>query len=345
MKPTQPVHLRRLHYFALTQPQHRKPDGLIYTNTYANWKFLTYAFKFARYLKLLPYDAFVDRRNLLQPDPPDAQKAFEPARQPRLILQQTIETLLSARLRPAISAILPVHIEIWTEKSTAVDLLMPIARKYNVNIIASMGEISITAVYNFIKRVASFQKPVRLFYLSDFDPAGENMPISVARKIEFLLRQKKLSRKLDIKLKPLMLTRAQCQKFQIPAVPMPPAKRKKTYHFTRYHGQYTTELHALEVIKPGHIAAEVKRQIENYLDLPTVSSLFKITDNLVKEISGQVLCSIKENDGLFAVLKTLEKHLKNSLNIIETRRDQPWLFDSRRDYMTQLATYHLQKLR
>ena len=57
---SRPVHIRRLHYFALAQPQHIKPDGTIYTNTTANWRFLLGACKYARYLNLLPYDLFVD---------------------------------------------------------------------------------------------------------------------------------------------------------------------------------------------------------------------------------------------------------------------------------------------
>jgi len=51
----QKIHIRRLHYFALTQPLHKKPNGQIYCNTKADWKFLCNATKFARYLEILPF--------------------------------------------------------------------------------------------------------------------------------------------------------------------------------------------------------------------------------------------------------------------------------------------------
>jgi hypothetical protein len=38
----------------------------------------------------------------------------------------------------------------------------------------------------------------RILYISDFDPAGAHMPVSVARKIEYLLRRD--GHDLDIRL-------------------------------------------------------------------------------------------------------------------------------------------------
>ncbi len=341
--PQQTVHLRRLHYFALTQPQHKKPNGRIYTNTAANWKFLRDACKFARYLKLLPYDGFIDRRNPLNREQRFANIRNDTYHWPRLMIQ-AIDKLCQLHIQFTMARLLPVHIEVWAEKSTAADLLEPVAKKYGITIVTSMGEISLTAVWNFVKRVADSNKPVRVFYISDFDPAGENMPISVARKIEFLLRQQKLHRKIDVKLKPLMLTRRQCKKFQLPGIPLP-ENLSKSFSFTRYHGQFVTELHALEVAQPGYICELVTKQLNKYLDLSKINRAAKIAEVAMAQLLSQLTDVIDKNTNFPVVFEAVEKLLAQSKLACESDTNEPWLLDSKRDYMTQLSTYHLHKLR
>ncbi len=344
LRPKRQVHIRRLHYFALTQPQHRKPNGRIYTNTEANWKFLKCACKFARYLNLLPYDAFRDRRNLLPPAQKWATVRCDYHSQWRHLMIETIYRFCRLHATAVLARLLPVHIEIWVEKSTAADVLQSVAEKYNINIVTSMGEISLTAVWQFVKRIADCDKPVRIFYISDFDPAGENMPISVARKIEFILRQLRLSRKLDVKLRSLMLTRRQCKKFNLPGIPIPESSRK-TYSFTTYHGRAVTELHALEVARPGHICRFVDEQLKDYLDLPKITRAGRIANNAIAQLSEQIGAVIEKNTDMAIVFRAMEKLLAQSSLMADCDADGPWLLDSHRDYMTQLAAYQLHRLR
>ena len=344
LDPGRPIHTRRLHYFALTQPQHRKPKGGIYTNTNADWKFLCCACKFARYLDLLPYDGFVDRRNLFRPVQSYRYAKPDELGSWRELMKQTIEKMCHLHIRYMLSKLLPVHIEVWCEKSTAVDLLEAIAEKYNINIIVSMGEISLTAVWQFVKRVSACNKPARLFYISDFDPAGENMPVSVARKIEFILRQHKLKRKLDIKVKHLMLTPRQCRQFQLPGIPLSEAISQNS-SFTKYHGRTTTELHALEVARPGYICESVNNQLNRYLDLSRITRAIKMCDNVMSQLVEQLGEVIEANTDMSAAFGITEKLLAQGGLFDDSEFTRQWMFDSARDYMTQLAAYRLHKLR
>ena len=338
------VHLRRLHYIALTQLWHRKPDGRIYTNTAANWKFLHDSFKFARYLGLLAYDVFVDRRNLFTSScSPCNFKADKPS-QWRSDIAGRIERLCRFHTRGIVARCLPVHIEIWVEKSTASDLLNSIAEKYHINVVASMGEISLTAVWQFVKRVSCVDRPVRIFYVSDFDPAGDHMPISVARKIEFILRQYKLKKKLDIKLKPLMLTRRQCRKFQLPGVPVCESS-KKSFSFTQYHGRISTELHALEVAQPGYIHKTVSEQLRKYLDIAKINKTVRVVESAMSQTIEQISRVIKENKTLAGAIMAAEGLMGQNRTMPDCDNSEPWLLDSKRDYLRQLAEYHLHKLR
>lgn len=344
LAPENPIHIRRLHYFALTQPQHQKPDGSIYRNTETDWKFLGCACKFARYLNILPYDAFIDRRNLFGPMQNAALLKYRPPCQWPGLMAQTVERLCRIHVGFMIAKLMPVHIEIWVEKSTAADLINPVTEKYHVNIITSMGDITLTAVWQFIKRITDLKKPIRVFYISDFDPAGENMPIGAARKIEFLLRQQKLGRKLDVKLKPLMLTRRQCKQFNLPGIPLP-KKPTKGISFIRNHGRTASELHALEVTKPGYIHYAVDKQIRLYLDLSKITHAAKIADAAIAQFADRIENMVNANITMPALFQTIEKIFEQTHCLFDCDLNTPWLFDSQRDYLTQLANYQLQKMR
>src|SRR5262245_34067729 len=61
---TRSAHWRGLHYAIVIKKNIRKPDGTIYRNTNADWKWLVdYAVKAARWLGYIPFDRIVDRRN------------------------------------------------------------------------------------------------------------------------------------------------------------------------------------------------------------------------------------------------------------------------------------------
>lgn len=57
------VHLRRVHYQLISQPDPRKADGKPYENAENDWNYLLNAGKYARYLGLVDPAAFEDRRN------------------------------------------------------------------------------------------------------------------------------------------------------------------------------------------------------------------------------------------------------------------------------------------
>jgi len=336
------LHIRRLHYFALTQPQHKKPNGQMYRNTNSDWKFLCDACKFARYLEILPYDAFVDRRSVPKSLMYSSYIGFDSFDQYNKLLTKMIERLCRTQVRFMLSKLMPVHIEVWVEKSTAADLIKPTADKYGINIVTTLGQISLTAVWEFIKRIKDCGKPVRIFYISDFDPAGESMPISVARKIEFLLRQYKLNRQINVKLRSLMLTRHQCVQFGLPGVPMPETKGRK-FAFARYNGRCTTELHALEVFRRGYIRKVVERQLSNYVDIYKIAQAGRAAEAAVREVVTDIGKMIARDNKLTATMKMLEQLV--SARWMELDYDGPWLLDSERDYLSQLASYHLHRLR
>lgn len=271
------MHLRRVHYRLVSQHNPTMHDGTPYENTERCWGYLCDAGKFARYLGLVPVEAFEDHRN------PDAQimawpRMDEPEPDysidaPTWYLPE-IAVDLGAGLTFSLpdpditgydyeAADQPFHVELWIEKSTMNDVLRPVCSALAVNLVTSLGFQSITSVVSVLKRITEHGKPARIFYVSDFDPAGDGMPTAVARQIEFWLAD--FAPDIDIRLTPLALTRAQVLQYRLPRIPIKDTDRRRG-SFEERHGEGAVELDALEALHPGALAEIVRRAVAPYRD-------------------------------------------------------------------------------
>jgi hypothetical protein len=283
-------HLRRIHYRMVTphpgEPAPHKQDGTPYENTEGCWDYLNDASKYARYLRLVSPEAIVDRRN------PEPHLYMQPEllfRERRVLLEEleewslpAIEHELASFINlslPGIDEITgydyhatdqPYHLEIWVEKSTQDDVLLPICEALHVNLVTSIGFQSISSVVKLLQRVCELArickagKPARVFYVSDFDPSGTEMPSAVARQVEFWIRDYVPG--ADIKLTPLALTREQVIEYALPRIPIKDSDARKG-HFEEVYGEGAVELDALEALYPGELGRIVREAIEPYRDL------------------------------------------------------------------------------
>jgi rubrerythrin len=275
------IHIRRIHYRIVSQREPVKlPDGSDYENTTECSKALGAAASSARYAGLVDAKDFDDRRNpeptLLLPE-----QVAEPLIEvvgggltdfdidpnlrveiPRFVVPDSFEM-------PSIDISAPFqwpfHIEIWCEKSTVNDVLEPLAHQYGLNLQTALGEISITRCEELVAR--SGGRPVRIIYISDFDPGGESMPVAAARKIEWFTRghEDKTGEKLDIQLHPIVLTKAQCEEYGLPRTPIKETERRAA-RFEDRHGEGATELDALEALHPGELSRILIAEIEKFRD-------------------------------------------------------------------------------
>ncbi len=350
-------------------------DGTPYENTQNCWQALIRASNDARYLDLVPAEDFVDRRN----DEPLINLSDE-CREASLatIYNDPFFEMTSARM-PSLPIILlsrpttlqRFHLELWCEKTTVNDILELVAQEYACNVITGAGELSQTACVNLVQRAEQSRRPVRILYISDFDPAGQSMPVAVARKIEHRLFLKNLN--LDIQVRPIALTLEQCQKYRLPRTPIKDTERRAAAFEGRY-GEGATELDALEALRPGELRGIIDGEIERYFD----SSL----DQRISDTAAEVQHSIstinrKVHAEHRAKIKTLEsewekiakKHARQIAawqkrakvvwhtmsNLLEAEAPDPdeieWpepddgdedddpLFDSTRNYVEQIDCY------
>ena len=272
------VHLRQIHYKLVSQsPPPLMPSGKPYSNTIESWQYLNLASKAARYLQLVDAELFSDHRN---PAPNlyaggraewadrNLDLDWDDWELPSINFDLVSDFELAPPRYDASGYVYgkdlqPFHLEVWIEKSTMNDVLIPVCQQYGVNLVTSIGFQSIPSVIALLRRVEQADKPARIFYISDFDPAGAFMPDAVARQIEYW--RVRLAIQQEIKLQPLVLTRQQVVDFRLPSIPIKESDRRKANFETRY-GMEATELDALEALKPGVLASVLESAIQDYWD-------------------------------------------------------------------------------
>lgn len=334
-------HVRRVHYWIVSQNV-IKPDGKEYLNTVQDWAYLNLALKYARYADLIPAENFIDRRN----PPPIINNHHwqdsEPVDDISDLNIWEIANMLSNKIfcfNPHNSQ--AYSLEIFCEKSTMNDVLEPLCRKYGVNLVTGLGELSITSVERLVsQRIKAANKAVVIFYISDFDPAGECMPVSVARKIEYFIRTSE-DLEHEVKLRHIMLTQEQCEEYELPRTPIKETERRRT-GFEEKYGAGATELDALESLHPGELCKLVTEEIIKYFDVDAWNDVA----NKNAMLRERICMHLTDEGALSDVLKSLNSIDLDEINAIKLRRseeiddtDVDWLYASRRSYMTQLSAY------
>jgi len=268
------IHVRYIHYRLVSQETPiLQADDTSYVNSVDCFNRLCDAIRDARYLDLVSTEVIIDRRN---PEPiinhaggsnfaaeieiddgsidrHDFGLSYAP---PNINLPEAV-----LAQEPSIKQ--PYHLEIWVEKSTMNEVLLPLGRAHGINIASFIGEVSATACKDLVERAIASGKPVRIGYISDFDPAGIGMPIAAAVKIDWFAKKSGVD--LDIRLEPIALTAEQCIQYQLPRTPIKETEMRAAGFEARY-GSGATELDALEALHPGVLRGIVVEYIDRYYD-------------------------------------------------------------------------------
>lgn len=375
-------HPRRLHYTVVSQdPPILKPNGEPYLNTENDWKYLLTSSLAARYLRLIPDGALSDARN----NPPILNADVAAVGDPFLdvvgrhgaglefgmerdLLYPPFATL------NRFDACQGYLVEVWIEKSTMNDVLVPLASAVGFNFVPGTGETSEVLARMAVGRAAEDGRPMRILYVSDFDPGGRSMPVALARKIEYWIREADID--LDVTLDPIVLTPEQCEKYRLPRTPLKDTERRAPKFEERF-GSGATELDALEALHPGELAEIVRSEVERYID-PRLSNrvgaakweierkLSRVRDEVLQKydvaslqsrydtafssFKAEVLEIEEETEAMWPeIADKLIGEIKAQMpELNETDPPKPreatppdvTLFDSGRDYVDQIDHYH-----
>jgi hypothetical protein len=371
-------HPRRLHYVLLSrEPGILKPTQELYLNTEDDWAFLLGACLSARYHQLIPEGSLADHRN----DPPLIY-AREPIRNLpscRVVGKYgfTLADDIDREVRipwidvNELRVPQPYLVEVWVEKSTQNDILDPLARRLGFNLQPGAGETSEVLAKKAISRAIEDRRPMRILYISDFDPGGRSMPVALARKIEFWVRE--LGLDLDITLDPILLTPEQCAHYRLPRTPLKETERRAPKFEERF-GEGATELDALEALHPGEIVRIAEREVGRYLDpglWSRVSATNSKLNSIVRAAEERAMeeFDISSLEDRFGALvddferdaKILEREVDEACSMVAARLADEMpsfddielptprpanpptspLFDSKRSYLDQMDQYRI----
>jgi hypothetical protein len=250
--PDGTVHLRGLHYRLVAAADVSRPDnGLPYTNTEEAWTFLCdKAAKAGRWLGYVDFARISDERNapaeLYVGEPEIRYKNLSTGLQievPKLLQKPYFYCHIPEQQ--------PYRLCFIGEKTSLKTGLQPIAEQTQGELLLPTGEISDTLITELAARAVVDGRPTVVFYFSDFDPSGHQMPISVARKLQALHDLKYPD--LDIQVLPVALTLAQVRELGLPSTPLKDTERRADrWRAVMQHEQ--TEIDALAALDPDTLA-------------------------------------------------------------------------------------------
>jgi hypothetical protein len=256
------IHLRGLHYMVLGRT---KPDGTAYTNTEADWLWLSAgAGKAARWLGYLPFDQIVDQRNsaptvrLWRPsDPyPFVSVGID-------VEIPDVEDLMPEAAVAGFEGAQPFKLILVGEKASLAEVLGPVAEGFKADLYLPTGEISDTLIYQMAKVGAEDGRPMVVLYFADADPAGWQMGISVARKLQAF--QALHFADLRFRVQRVALTPEQVREYGLPSTPLKDTE-KRGDAWRAAMGTEQTEIDALAALQPELLRQLAREAIAPYFD-------------------------------------------------------------------------------
>jgi hypothetical protein len=288
--PGRTTHWRGLLYaIIMSKRKIRKPDGQFFQNSDDDWVWLQRAGKAARWLGHVPFDRIVDRRNAepiihrrdrevpkrficvgLNVEIPDADDIDPTPRADGFTLRQAF------------------HFVIFGEKSSLEEVLLPIAEREQADLYLGPGEISDTLIWRIAKDADEDGRPLVIFTVSDCDPSGHQMPVSIARKLQAL--HDLLFPRLRFEVVPVALTPEQVQRYDLPEEPLKESE-KRAARWRETFGIEQTEVDALttpEMIERGALAEIMREAFDHYVDRTLESRVNDAQDKWLEDAQDAI---------------------------------------------------------
>jgi hypothetical protein len=188
---------------------------------------------------------------------------------------------------------------IFGEKASIENVVLPLAQRYEADLYLSSGEISDTLIYRIAKDAAADGRPLVVFTISDFDPAGRQMAISISRKM--MAFRDLLFPNLRFEVVPVALVVEQVRELGLPSTPLKPTE-KRAERWRAAFGAEQTEIDALATLRPDALEEIVNSAFAPYVDLTLTRRvreahaawLVEAETRLAEQIDDELLGRLRE---------------------------------------------------
>jgi hypothetical protein len=259
------IHLRGLHYM-LVSGEAVKPNGLLpYMNTEEDWDWLQgHAGKAARWLGLVPFEQVIDARN----NEPVVRVFESQEPHPYVTVGVEVEIPEADDLQPRVGiagfvGVQPYKLVLFGEKTSLEEVLSPIAAQHEADLYLPAGEISDTLLYRMAKVGAHDGRRMVVLCLSDCDPAGWQMPISIGRKLQAF--QAFEFPELDFEVHRVALLPEQVRAHGLPSTPLK-ATELRADRWQQAMGVAQTEIDALAALNPELLEEMMLQALSPFYD-------------------------------------------------------------------------------
>jgi hypothetical protein len=152
------------------------------------------------------------------------------------------------------------------KKASLEEICLPFASRYEADLYLGPGEISDTLIHQIARDAVADGRPLVLFTLTDCDPSGWQMFISIARKLQAL--QDLLFPQLRWEIVPVVLSPEQVRQLDLPEEPIKEGDRRAAA-WERAFGVKQTEVDSLttpEMTERGVLRQMLEAAIAPYID-------------------------------------------------------------------------------
>jgi hypothetical protein len=283
------LHNRGIHYALLGQT---KPNGEPYTSE--DWDWLARPLDCARWLGYIEFDRIADERNLppvirlWKPPPPFTWVGGCDLDLPDIDAEITPRALMSE-----MHGTQPYHLVLFGEKSSLAPILGDIADRFQADLYLPTGEISDTMVYKMAKSTEDDPRPMIVFTIADCDPAGWQMPISIARKLQ--AHKARSFPQMHFQMRRVALRFDHVKKFQLPGSPLK-ATEKRADPWRKATGLEQTEVDSMLTLHPGEFRKIIVDAIEPFFDRTLERRVYEAKSQWLREAQALVDAHVRHDD-------------------------------------------------
>jgi len=238
------------------------------------------------------------------------------------VMRNHMRDLTSARYQP-------YYVAVVSEKSGLRDVAREALKRlsYGFDFLNFEGQASTTEVRAFIhNRLLSevppehpiAEKKIRIFYISDYDYAGRSMVPAFIQKLAYFLWEEKIN--LDIRIRPLALTKEIVEEYDLPPAPVPSRRLGAKTLQDRWLREFGSivEVEAFIELHPGALENLIVETVSRYVDPDLEEEVERILDEVKEEAESKILEAVEERrDDWEEAKEKLEKAMKELNEVIE----------------------------
>ncbi len=165
------------------------------------------------------------------------------------------------------------HIEVWIEKDAISNLLLPITKKFHVNLMVNRGYSSCSAMFDSAQRFKEAienGQDVHILYLGDHDPSGLDMIRDIEDRTSEMLNEY-FGSDYSLSFHHIGITDEQIQEFSPPPNPTKIRDPRAKWYLEKF-GNKSWEVDALP---PNVLHSVLREKIEELIDMDLYREVLK----------------------------------------------------------------------